>query len=520
MKSTLVVFIAAFCVIAGMRCSGGAFVSELGGHPDEAAHFVTGLMMHDYVAGGFLGSPMRFAQAYYAHYPKIGLGVWPPLFYLVQTAWTLVLPATSASVLVLVCALAAAVAALLFYEASRRHGVFAGTVAAAAFAVLPLVQEYSGMVMAEMLCALLMFGAVVAFERFLQFNTKRWAALFGVLAALAILTKGTGLALALVPVLVAQLTRKWRILVSPALWTAALIVLVVAGPWTWMTRDMGHGGWEYSHPTWLFTKEAVPYYLTKLHLSLGTALLVFLVAGSLFVWRGGESAEGGLRAHLALLLSVLIFQSIMPVGYEARHLIAALPSAILLACEGAALMAGWLSRSSTTPLAAKVSVFGLLAAVFGLTTFHMVEKHESGFREIALRVAGGSLTGGKPVLVSSDARGEGMFIAEVAQNEHRPGGTITRASKALSKSEWSGRSYQPLFSDEKEMLAFLTGGRFSLVVADDSMPPAKRLMHHELLRRTLLSHPERFQPLARSTVCRDGRQYPNALTAYRIVSKP
>jgi hypothetical protein len=300
---------------------------------------------------------------------------------------------------------------------------------------------------------------------------------------------------------------------------AALIVLILAGPWTWMTRDMGHGGWEYSHPCWLFTKKAAPYYLNKLVLSLGAGTIAFAVIGALRALR--ESHQGdGLRAHLALVFSVLIFQSIMPVGYEARHLIAALPSAILLACEGAAMLAGALSRSSTTPLAAKATVFGLLAAAFGFTTFQVVEKHESGFREIARRVAGGSLAGGKPVLVSSDSRGEGMFIAEVAQDEKRPGSTIMRASKALSKSEWSGRSYEAFFSDEKQMLAFLTGGRFSIILADDSVPPAKRQKHHDMLRQTLQSHPESFQPLARATVCRGGRQFPDALVAYRVVPKP
>ena len=58
-----------------------------GGHPDEAAHYVTGVMLRDYVAGGHFSSPRAFVEQYYAHYPKIGLFVWPPLFHGTEGNW-------------------------------------------------------------------------------------------------------------------------------------------------------------------------------------------------------------------------------------------------------------------------------------------------------------------------------------------------------------------------------------------------------------------------------------------------
>src|SRR5262245_40822438 len=62
---------------------------EFGSEPDEAGHYVTGLMVRDYVAAGCRGNPMHYGQEYYEHYPKVALGHWPPGFYLVQAAWTL-----------------------------------------------------------------------------------------------------------------------------------------------------------------------------------------------------------------------------------------------------------------------------------------------------------------------------------------------------------------------------------------------------------------------------------------------
>src|SRR5688572_12835379 len=62
----------------------GSYHDEFNGSPDEPAHFVTGLMVRDYVANGLPGSPMAFARDYYLHYPKVAFGQWPPILYVVQ----------------------------------------------------------------------------------------------------------------------------------------------------------------------------------------------------------------------------------------------------------------------------------------------------------------------------------------------------------------------------------------------------------------------------------------------------
>ncbi|MGB6075548.1 MAG: hypothetical protein WBG29_07920, partial [Candidatus Acidiferrales bacterium] len=67
-----------------------AFLGEFGGYPDEPAHYVTGLMFHDYFASLHYFSPLQFAENYYVHYPKVGIGHWPPVFYLLQAFWTLI----------------------------------------------------------------------------------------------------------------------------------------------------------------------------------------------------------------------------------------------------------------------------------------------------------------------------------------------------------------------------------------------------------------------------------------------
>ena len=85
-----------------------AFQAEWSEDPDEPAHYVTGLMVRDYIAGGLRGSPMAFAQNYYAHYPKVAIGHWPPVFYLMQAGWMLLFGISRASLLGLMATLGAA----------------------------------------------------------------------------------------------------------------------------------------------------------------------------------------------------------------------------------------------------------------------------------------------------------------------------------------------------------------------------------------------------------------------------
>ncbi|HJZ98096.1 MAG TPA: oligosaccharide flippase family protein, partial [Candidatus Solibacter sp.] len=56
----------------------GAFHAEFDGHPDEAGHFITSLMIRDYAATRIGTNPLAFARDYYLHYPRVALGHWPP----------------------------------------------------------------------------------------------------------------------------------------------------------------------------------------------------------------------------------------------------------------------------------------------------------------------------------------------------------------------------------------------------------------------------------------------------------
>jgi 4-amino-4-deoxy-L-arabinose transferase-like glycosyltransferase len=520
----LVIFCGAFATAFAWQSIYGSYRSEFGGHPDEAAHVVTGLFIRDalveswhYAAGGFHRSPVsfgsEFANRYYNHYPKIGLGVWPPFFYLVQSAWTLPLGASRETLFLLMCALAAGLALLLFRVLRAEFNAGVAVVGAVTLISLPLVRNYYGMVMAETLSALLMFGATIALGRFLDREKRSDVLWFGVLAALAILTKGTGLALGLAAPLALLLTRRFALLRRPALWMAVAIVAVVAGPWTWKTRNLGKGGWLQPNPSWSFTLEALPYYVVKLGLALGAVLVLFAVVGIVVKIRDAGPRRGVWAATGAFIFSVIIFQSIAPVGLEARHLIPALPAALMFAAAGfdflARRLVGWRKIAL-----ASVTVVGLGWALLPITA-----KGDSGFAVLADKMLA-EATAKDAALVSSDATGEGIFIADVALRERRPGHVIQRASKSLASSTWSGSGYTPLFATDDEMLHFLTAGPIRYLIVDDAMPPEHpRREHHDQIRRVVAGHPEVFALLAEAEARRGGVLMGEPVRLYKISTK-
>ena len=68
----------------------GAYASGFGAYPDEPAHLVSSLMVRDFLAGLDFRHPWQFAQQYYYHYPKVAIGVWPPVFYGALGIWFLI----------------------------------------------------------------------------------------------------------------------------------------------------------------------------------------------------------------------------------------------------------------------------------------------------------------------------------------------------------------------------------------------------------------------------------------------
>src|SRR6185436_16245805 len=122
---------------------------------------VTGLLIRDYIAHGFPANPLRFAENYYLHYPKVAFGVWPPLFHFLEAAWLLVFPPSHSAVLLLLIGLVGASAIVLFVIARDRFGVGFALFGAFAYVLSPLVQTAAQYIWVDGLIASLELLAMV-----------------------------------------------------------------------------------------------------------------------------------------------------------------------------------------------------------------------------------------------------------------------------------------------------------------------------------------------------------------------
>ena len=399
-------------------------------------------------------------------------------------------------------------------------GSKAGIAMALLMIALPLIQESNGMVMADILLALLCFWAVLYCGRFL--TTEKWqdAAGFGICATLAILTKGNALSLALVPPLAVVFSRRFHLLIRPSFWCPVLIVLVCCAPWYWLTLDMARNGLYEEAPTLRFTVEAMRFYAWHLVKITGIGLSLLMAIGFMVrvirpCWERGT--EGRWAAVGAWPVSVWVFHSIVPSGVDERYLILAVPALLMFLVAGMATVAEHLPLPRLTAGQKGAVVTLAVALVFAKETFVIPQKAWYGMAEVTQRLLSTPDIQESVILLSLDSRSEGMFIAEIAMRERRPGHIVLRASKILAKSEWTGRNYEALYHTPAEVMSYLEQIPVGVLVSDRSIPVQDQREHHRLLNQMLEAYPQRWELVGTYPLTRGGTQYPDALRMYRLI---
>lgn len=450
-----------------LQWKSGAFAVEFSSYPDESAHYITGLMIRDYIASEHFKSPLAYGMNYYAHYPKVSLGMWPPFFHIVEALWTLIFSPGKVSVLLLMALITAATGVSIYYVLLRNFPWTAALSGSVLFVLLPIVQKSSAAVMADGLIALLDLWAMVYLIRYLELERTKDAILFGVCVALCMATKANGVALVLLPPVALTITWRWHLLRARGLYYAAAIILLLGAPWTllsyWLIRkSMGDMGVSPS----IIAGTALAY-LRVLCFALGWGLMPFCVVGIavllMGLWR--KETDLILAGAMALLVSVWAYHSLIGQG-EQRYMVAALPPTMILMVTGFV----WAVRHTATrmvPISARAAVLGALAAgLFVTTTWTVPHKSYQGFDQAAQFLLMSPEFAGGNFLVISGARGEGAFITEVAMHDHRPGHFVLRSSKVLSNTNWFGTVYQSRYNSDQELQDFLDKAPVDAVLLD------------------------------------------------------
>jgi hypothetical protein len=492
----LALFLVFFLTVVGLQWLAGAYQSEFGGSSqDEGAHYITGLMVRDYIANLFPAPPMQYAEDYYLHYPHVALGHWPPFFYLVQAAWTVLFSPSRPSVLLLMAIFPALLALTLYKATQGEFGPRAGMALGLLLILLPLVQEESSRVMAEHLLALLSFWAMLSFSQYLETEKGQYAVAFGVLAALAILTKGNAMALALVPPIALVLSRRCRLLKQPSFWYPAVIVLILCGPWYFLTLPMVQDA--FTEPSWALTKRAFAFCFQVLVGSIGPTLSLLVLIG--FVVRlcppfRAQRVPGRWAAAGALVVSVWIFHALVPLDgrKDTRYMITALPPLLMFLASGMMWLAARLPLSGLSVHRRAVGLALLVTVSFATETFQLHRKAFTGFAGVAQCLLSQPELQNAVFLISSDTSGEQMFISEVAMREPRPGHIILRGSKVLASSTWTSAQYRLLYRTPEEVRNYLQSIPVGVLVISTL---ARQSAHEQQLIETVNRFPEHWEPI-------------------------
>lgn len=513
-------FLALLAEVVLLQWLGGAYGSGFGGHPDEAAHFVSSLMVRDFFQ--HLGSvrPLEFAQSYYLHYPKVAIGNWPPMLYGVAGAWFFLFGASRASALIFTAVIVAATALLIQAIGRKLIAPAAGWFAAALYAALPLVQESSAMMMAEPLVTLLILAATAQFARFAESGSSRDALLFGALATLAILTRGSAWALTFIPPIVILLTRNWRLPLNWRLWLSAMPVLLFCVPWYLWARGMSRGamiGFDPNAPLAFFIAgiRHFPWFVAQ---TAGPLLSVlFLIGCSLLaVAAGKRRLASHWAALLAMLGGVLLLQSIVPASIEPRFMVQLLPCFVLIAAAGAHGLITRLARGWPAQAGAAVAAWPALALLALLTMFRLPEQvRNSGYEAASTALLDGLRGQASPaLLVASDPLGEGSVIAAVAALRPAEYPVVLRGSKILISEDWLGRDIRARFQTDASMRAMLDMVPVDAVLVDEAILPHWRRPYHAQLARLVRGDAANWRLGGTYGIVRNGAQQQGLASIY------
>jgi 4-amino-4-deoxy-L-arabinose transferase-like glycosyltransferase len=306
----------------------------------------------------------------------------------------------------------------------------------------------------------------------------RGSAGFGFWSALALLTKGTGIALALLPPVAILLGRRWEWLRQRFLWQSAALVIALAAPWYLLVPGARHervaeyGGLRVMHSRHADTAAAMLDFF-------GPVLCGLAVLGLVLAWRKLREDNYWL-AVVSFLPGHFVLRGLVA-AWEARHLIILTPEVLLLAMLGFQwLVERWSARWQRAAFGSVLAI----AIVAGLAAQWHTRPHLRGPAELALAIPAQAR-----VLVSGASPMEGAVIAELAlRDAARPSRIVQRGSKLLATADFLGSRYVSRLSQPGDAEAILEQEQIAFVVIDLDTQQA----HTRSLLAYLRSQPDRW----------------------------
>ena len=486
--------VAYFVLCIFVQGSTGAWHRSFVSYPDEPGHFVSAVMVRDYLASGAASLPTAFARNYYQHYPFFGIGIWPPFFHWVNGIWFLFAGVGRVQALLVVAAAASGAATVIGLMVRRRTGNVAGLCAGLLFLSLPDVQRWTCAVMTDTMIAFLSLAAAAFLIRYLERQDLSNATWYVLCGACAILTKYSGIFVLALPFVAAlclqrfDLLRKIGFLMQPA-----AIGLIVA-PWivwtaNYVSKYPGQEIHSYRDRVLGFSWATFQLFPPVLGCLVAAGLIMLLLRPR--AW----SADVVVTSLLYIgLVGVLVLSP--PAGVEFRYILGASGALLILAFAGwAAILEPLASRGGLwTKVVPGCSL--LLAVPFGVAHLgHFNNPPDQPIRSVVEAVAShAEWAPHKRIVVAPEC--EGPMIAEFAIRDHeRPSYRLKRPTKMFAAMDWFGNGYVSLFHSSGDMMRYLRRQPVDLIIWQE--PPRDRMQEHErLMEEMLRTNPSSWREVA------------------------
>lgn len=475
---------------------------------DATGHYITTLMVHDYLLTGFSGNPLEYAREYFIHYPSIRIGNNPPTFYALSAPWALLTSDTIASALALSAILAALYCAIVGFWACRLHSFAIGLTAAIFVGMLPSFQRITGEFLIDIPIGIASLLAIFVYAKFLHRPSLKLAVGFSALALLALWIKGSAIFLGLMVPLAVLVSGRYALLKRWEFWLPALIVGLFILPWYLYTFRTFTAGvktqWDLTYP-FLAAAGYTKIFIMNFTLP-GFALGVAGLWDRLRFIRANRNTYEADQwsVIIALLFAVLIFQIFLPVNILQRYMITAFGPFAMLLWPGAVFCGRFIAeRLPRSPVLSEnlrtkfpQMVFALGLAFMLTAALTTGPKPSNQMRPVAHQVAA-SLPANNPVVViGSDGSREATFMAELAQlDRQRPSMIAIRGGRLFGdKSGFMNVDYKPRFNTTEEVLGELERLGIALVIVDRAAA-AQLWAHNKMLAELTDKRPELWQKL-------------------------
>jgi hypothetical protein len=437
----------------------GAAKASFGLYPDEPSHYVSSLLLRDYLVSGFHQNPIAFAVHYYTALPYFAVGYWPPAFYAIGGVWMLVFGVERPSALALTAVIVALLAVTVF-RVLRRHVPSAPVAGLWSLLVLlvPQVIESSSMYMLDLPVALFSLWALLNEIRYCKSpHRPRHAIGFAACASLAFLTKYSGGFVFAFPFVAVIATQNWRFLQKKWFWSQFLVSGALCAPWVLFTRHLiavglpPHSVSAHAGPIHAFIA-----FQQGLEGTLGLALSLTAVLATIFaLWRSRWNTE--ILMYAAAPLCLVAFLLLTPVDAEHRYFLPAVaPVVLLIACT--------VSKPGARKMKyARVVIPLFLCGMVAAQSGRNFPRYPANPLQPLVQYMNENRQGQHAsILLPSGC--EGAAVAEFAEYEqHRPAQVLLRPSKILAQADWWG-IHQARFSNASELRNELVNRPIDLIV--------------------------------------------------------